>query len=92
MTEDKERLLDFVLWELRHQDLPHDVQAAALRVAPGRRRPKPQTALTEGPLSVDGFPADESPVIRHRAFAHQIGQAVRHHLDSGCQYVLVQDV
>lgn len=92
-TADEETLLDFVLWELRHQDLPEPIREAALRVSETRRRPARVHRYTEGPLLVDGFPADDNaPLQRLRSFPHQVGQNVRHLLDNGCQYILVQDL
>lgn len=86
------RLIEFVVWELRKQDLPPDVQAAAEAVAPFYPRPFKARGITEGPLKIDGFPADESAIVRRKAFPHQAGHVVRSMLDRGCRYVLVQDL
>lgn len=84
-------LARFVIWELRRGDLPNHVKEAALKLAPLYPRPEPlPVRYTDGPLTISGFPIDESELIEHRkAWPHQTPEIVRDMLKEGVGYVLV---
>lgn len=92
MTPAEKRLVEFVVWEMRRGDLPADVQDAAEVCAASMLRPEPLRGLTEGPLIVSSFPADESqPIETRHVFPHQAGQLVTDFLRDRPTYVLVTD-
>ena len=93
MTPEEQHLVNFVLWRLRYRDLPDDVREAAEALT--EKYPRPYVApinVTEGPLVISGFPADESLVERRNIFPHQVSRVAQDFLEDGCRYILIQSI
>lgn len=93
-TKTSERhLVEFVLWRMRYRDLPPDIRVEAEALVATYPRPPGTNGITEGPLTVCGFPTDETILIEKRkCFPHQVGQIAQKMLEEGCIYVLVQNL
>lgn len=86
------RLVEFVVWEMRHGDLPLDVREAAAACVGLVPRPSPPRRLTaDGSLLISAFPRDETlPLVDARGvFAHEAGPIVEEFLRDNPAYILV---
>lgn len=88
----EQRVIEFVLWRLRYRDLPDDIREAAEELTSKYPRPFAPMGVTEGPLVICGFPADESTIERRNCFPHQISRIAQDMLEEGSRYVLIQSI